>query len=71
MDFVPPEVSSIFRPHIPLCGDVLRCILRAIQFPSTRFKEVPVQIAITKPLFAWDCLEDSPGLNCYIATLAE
>jgi len=34
----------------------------AVPFPATQCIEVLMQIDITKPLFAWDCLQESPGL---------
>ena len=36
----------------------------AVYIEASRIrKEVPVYIAMAKPLFAWDCLQDSPSLG--------
>jgi hypothetical protein len=54
---------AIFRPRDPLCGDWLRCIIAPIGDPPAPAGCTAMRIHVTKPLFAWDCLEDSPTLK--------
>ena len=53
---------AIFRPPADPYGDPLRCIGVARNLPRLAL-DAPMKIAITKPLFAWDALEDSPSLQ--------
>jgi hypothetical protein len=59
-----------FSTALPLVRGCYAMQTGADPFPATRFKEVTVRIAITKPLFAWDCLQDSPSLAAVKAFLA-
>ena len=48
----------------------MRCITRLPLNSRLASGSLAMQIALTKPLFAWDCLEDSPSLGTLKAFLA-
>jgi hypothetical protein len=41
----------------------MRCVVLAASQPAPSAVAAAVKIDITKPLFAWDALEDSPSLQ--------
>jgi hypothetical protein len=61
----PPDFLRFFDHTSPCAG--IGC---GVYSGLTRFKEVPMLIAMTKPLFAWDCLQDSPSLATIREVLA-
>src|SRR5271157_3086179 len=49
-------------------GTGIYCVVR--RSPHSPSKEALMKIALTKPLFAWDALEDSPALTTLRSVLA-
>jgi hypothetical protein len=57
-----PIIFAIFRPLLKQNGYLLRssCVPGCIPL---LLAEIPMIITVTKPLFPWDALEDSPALQ--------
>ena len=59
------EFFTIFRPFRQRCGDLLRSNQCGLLYLASNPSGQPPMMIIhaAKPLFAWDCLEDSPSLQ--------
>ena len=58
--------SLDFPTSFPLCGGGCVAVYNSLLSHPTRFTDEgdgQMRIAMTKPLFAWDVLEDSPSLR--------